>query len=393
MNNSPSIDQLQSIWDKDDLAWRHPAQALSIWNEAGAVAPNSLAHCIQGPWWELLEEMKIQLIVTREYEHLLIMLQPGKEKDQISYFKLPHPSGLAVAKDKKSFHVASTRNPNAIIEFKPIHKILPRQDSPAPCLDEPYWLPNKSIFFPGCLYLHDLAIVGSHLHANAVGHNAVVKFDHKGDFKHVWWPRSIEPNGTKLFDINHLQLNSIAAGKTLRDSFFSASAPKPSQTRPGDKHFKVDEQGVIFSGKTREVYADKLTRPHSARLHHGKLYVNNSGYGGFCQVEKGHIETIRKMAGWTRGLLIHGSIALVGVSRVLPRFRQYAPGLDVGDSRCGIQALDLKTGQVVAEIFWPYGNQIFAIEALPLGSGFFPFKTNSAEAKEIFYAFSKSNGK
>jgi hypothetical protein len=31
--------------------------------------------------------------------------------------------------------------------------------------------------------------------------------------------------------------------------------------------------------------------------------------------------------------------------------------------RCGIVAVDLKSGYISGSIFWPYGNQIFGIES------------------------------
>jgi hypothetical protein len=39
--------------------------------------------------------------------------------------------------------------------------------------------------FPGSLYMHDVAFVGGRLHANAVGHNAVVRIDDAG-FRYAW---------------------------------------------------------------------------------------------------------------------------------------------------------------------------------------------------------------
>lgn len=86
-------------------------------------------------------------------------------------------------------------------------------------------------------------------------------------------------------------------------------------------------------------------------------------------------------------------MAIVGVSRVIPRFRQYAPGLDVEKSRCGLLALDVRSGQILAEIYWPSGNQIFAIEALPLGAGHLPFLPGGTNVPELFYAFSTINQK
>jgi uncharacterized protein (TIGR03032 family) len=212
------------------------------------------------------------------------------------------------------------------------------------------------------LYVHDIALIGGRLHANAVAMNAVVELPEEGGFRPVWWPRSIDGGGAALFGRNYLQLNSIAAGKDVAGSFFSASAAAPSRRRPGHLDFPVDGRGVIFAGRTREVIATGLTRPHSARLHRGTLWVDNSGYGEFGRIVGGRFEPVVRLRGWTRGLCLIGDIAFVGTSRVIPRFRHYAPGVDLHRSETGIHAIDLKTGRMLGSLVWPLGNQVFAAE-------------------------------
>src|SRR5207237_563249 len=111
-------------------------------------------------------------------------------------------------------------------------------------------MPAATRFYPGALYLHDLAFVGGKLHGNAVGQNAVVRFDEHGGYERVWWPRCIEVRGEPQFDLNYIQLNSIAAGGTLARSYFSASADELTARRPGHRSFPVDRRGVIFSCRT-----------------------------------------------------------------------------------------------------------------------------------------------
>lgn len=85
-------------------------------------------------------------------------------------------------------------------------------------------------------------------------------------------------------------------------------------------------------------------------------------------------------------------IAFVGTSRVIPRFRGYAPGLEVDASLCGVHAVDMQSGRILGSLIWPYGNQVFAVEAAPcrLTSGF-PFMVGATRAfarqKQLFYTF------
>jgi uncharacterized protein (TIGR03032 family) len=149
---------------------------------------------------------------------------------------------------------------------------------------------------------------------------------------------------------------------------------------------------VIFGGATREPVARGLTRPHSARLFRRALWVANSGYGQIGTIERGNFVARAQLPGWTRGLAFAGTIAFAGTSRVLPRFRQYAPGLQVDDSVCGVHALDTRSGRVLASVVWPFGNQIFAVEPVPARhTAGFPFPAGRRRAaereRELFYAY------
>lgn len=336
---------------------------------------------VRGDWWGLLDRLEITLLISREYEHLLVAFAVADGRPRVSYLPLPHPSGIAVERTagRERVLVASTRNPNQLYEFRP-----------AAAAGRPL-LPVASAFYPGALYLHDLAFVGGRLHGNAVGQNAVVRLDERGGYERVWWPRCIEAGGEPDFSRNYIQLNSIAAGKSLAGSYFSASADEITARRPGQRSFPVDRRGVVFSGRTREPVLRGLTRPHSARLEGGRLWVDDSGYGEVGVVHRGRFEPVAGLPGWTRGLAFADDIAFVGTSRVLPRFHRYAPGLDVDTSTCAVHALDTTTGAVVASATWPAGNQIFGIDWLPreitLGWPLAAGHAQQRRVRELFYTF------
>jgi len=366
-----------------DEAWRDPAQITSLWQDASATDPRLLKSRARGVFWETLEKARITLLVTREYEHLVLGLTVRAGRPLMTFLPLPHPSGLAVDIPRGLVHLASTRNPNQVLELAPATRrgVVPERPL----------LPVRSRFLPGSLYLHDLALVGGALHGNAVGQNAVVRLEREAPFERVWWPRSIETKSGPLFGRNVLQLNSIAAGRTLEASFFTASVEAPSNRRPGHRNFPVDRRGVVFSGETREPVARGLTRPHSARQHEGRLFVDDSGYGDLVVIEDGRPRTVVRLPGWTRGLSFHGEIAFVGTSRVLPRFSRYAPGLDLSRSVCAVHAVDLRSGRVLGSLEWPGGNQIFAVEWLDRTfSEGLPFPVGrrpGPRERDLFYAF------
>jgi uncharacterized protein (TIGR03032 family) len=274
----------------------------------------------------------------------------------VTWWPVPHPSGLAVDRARGRVHLASTRNPNRVWEFAPV----------AGTDGRPVLFPRRSVVLPGRLYLHDLAFIGGALHGNAVGLNAVVRFDDRGAWRPVWWPRCVERRGRPDFSRNHLQLNSIAAGRSAGASCFSASGDRILPRKPGDPRYPVDGRGVIFSGRTRRAMCAGLTRPHSARLYRRRVWVDNSGYGEVGYADRGRLRVVARLPGWTRGLCFAGGVGFAGTSRVIPRFRAYAPGVAVRGSVCGVHAFDPAGGRVLASLRWPAGNQIFAIDRLPV---------------------------
>lgn len=121
--------------------------------------------------------------------------------------------------------------------------------------------------------------------------------------------------------------------------------------------------------RTDSAWIDAATFGPAAR---GQVSVDNSGYGELGSADQGRFEPVVRLSGWTRGLCFHEQIAFVGTSRVIPRFRHYAPGLDVDASVCGVHAIDVKTGGALGSLLWPAGNQISAIDWVANGvaSGF-----------------------
>src|SRR5581483_3496605 len=129
-----------------------------------------------------LERLGVTLFVTREYEHLVLAMSG---RSRISFFPMPHPSGLAVDRTAQKIYAASTRNPNQIYTFKPLSKLLERRDVKLPGQAGSPLMPVRTAYYPGSLYLHDLALIGNRLYGNAVGHNAVVRLSDDNRFERV----------------------------------------------------------------------------------------------------------------------------------------------------------------------------------------------------------------
>ncbi len=381
------------LWERLNGEFRDPAEILGYWQELGRIDPRTLVSHAEGAWWDILEELDICLLVTREYEHLLVALACDEtDGPSVSLMRMPHPSGIAVDRGRGVVHVACTRNPNQIYDLVPVSSLMDRADIGQRAVESRVLIPIRTRFFPGCLYIHELAVLGDKLFANSVGQNAIVWLQESGEHQRIWWPKCVETPQGVMFGQNHLQLNSIAAGADLESSFFSASTDEITEVKPGNPEFPVDRRGVIFSGASREPIARGLTRPHSARLHEQRLWVDNSGYGEMGYIERDHFEPVVRLSGWTRGLCFLDRIAFVGTSRVLPRFHSYAPGVDVESSICGVHAVDTGSGELLGSLFWPHGNQIFSIEPIPRSfSDGLPFSPRTPQpderTRQLFYGF------
>jgi uncharacterized protein (TIGR03032 family) len=349
----PQADSL-ALFEEDGRALRDPAQVIPLPSITPLLAGDRLAHRVRGDFWGVLARLGIRLLVSREYEHLLVSLGVrATGRPDVSWLPLPHPSGVAV--DRRTGHVtvALTRNPNQLL-------LLASRQAKSGDSSPGVLLPARTTFLPGSTYLHDIAYIGERLHVTAVGKNLLTVVGDDGALVPSWWPAIMDRDGGPDTRRNWLQLNSIAAGDTVQDSFFTASTSRRLRYPPGHLRFMSDRQGVIYSGRTREVITTGLTRPHSARLDGTSLWVDDSGYGTVGVVQNNVYAPVRKLPGWTRGLSIHGNVAFVGTSRLLPAFAHYAPG--VGRAVCGIHAVDTRSGELLGSITWPMGNQIFAIE-------------------------------
>jgi uncharacterized protein (TIGR03032 family) len=371
-----------ALFEDDGRALRDPAQVIPLPSVAPFAVGDRLAHRVRGDFWGLLGSLNIRLLVTREYEHLLLSIGVSATgRPDISWLPLPHPSGVAVDRNTGHVTVALTRNPNQLLTLA----ARPGGEDGA----RGVLLPAHTTFFPGSTYLHDLAYIGNRLHATAVGKNHVAELSEDGSLMPAWWPAIMDRDGSPDTRRNWLQLNSIAAGPSLEDSFFTASTSRRLRYPPGHLRFASDRQGVVYSGRTRDVMASGLTRPHSARLDGSSLWVDNSGYGTVGVIQEGVYAPVRKLPGWTRGLCIRSNVAFVGTSRLLPAFAHYAPG--VRTATCGIHAIDTTTGEMLASITWPMGNQIFAIEWIDAGStAGLPYNrarsAQTAQLRDLFFS-------
>ncbi|HUZ13090.1 MAG TPA: TIGR03032 family protein [Caulobacteraceae bacterium] len=115
------------------------------------------------------------------------------------------------------------------------------------------------------------------------------------------------------------------------------------------------EGGVLIDVVSDRILTDKLSMPHSPRVHGGQLYALDSGRGQLIRIDRqtGRSENIAFCPGFLRGLSFIGRFAVVTVS--LPRKESGFGDLELdaelkrrdGEPWCGVLVIDLTHGDTV----------------------------------------------
>jgi len=170
MTRSVAKSNLEALWKQHHDELRDPQQIITQWKSASEVDPKLLEYRVRGRFWDALAKTGQTLIVTREYEHLVMAFSIVSGRPRISYLHLPHPNGLAVDSKRNIIYIASTRNPNMIYEFAPCSGMVSRDGLPDSEDMHGILVPARARYLPGCLYIHDIALLGGRLHAKRCGH-------------------------------------------------------------------------------------------------------------------------------------------------------------------------------------------------------------------------------
>jgi uncharacterized protein (TIGR03032 family) len=331
----------------------------------------------EGGFFDLLAAADYSLCVTREYEHFVLALDGKDGKALQSAFPLPHPSGFAFDPATRELVVSSTRTPNILVWLTPYEPSAAGAEiaPDALDLDQPgtLFLPRQARYLPGTLYIHDLVRMGGDLYATITGHNFLAKVSLDRGFERVWWPKALDGLGATAFNQNYFQLNSVAPNGTPDASFYTGFSDLVTGAKPWKEGYGPKGKGVVFAGETREPILRGLTCPHSAKLDGGRLWICDSGFGTVGYVENyesldagtARYVPIATLPGFTRGLAFAGDLIFVGLSKVIPKYEPYAPGINSASSRCGVVAIDRRTGATVASLTWPEGYQLYDVQILP----------------------------
>lgn len=179
-------------------------------------------------------------------------------------------------------------------------------------------------------------------------------------------PRWRPPFITSLVAEDRCHLNGIAL---VNGQVKYVSALGETDTAGGWRANKP-HGGCLIDVPSGEIVTRGLSMPHSPRWHEGRLWLLESGTGRLLLVDAvtGQRQTITELPGFTRGLALAGRYAFVGLSKIRPTSAMDGVPLAErrGELKCGVAAVDLRCGQVIAFLeFQTAVEEVFDVQLLP----------------------------
>jgi uncharacterized protein (TIGR03032 family) len=334
--------------DRSDGTSGPPAAA-----ETSAAPPLRSVHTTNFPI--LLDQLGISLLVTTYQTGKLVVLRADQDHVNTHFRNLSKPMGLAVTGDRLAVGTLLE-----IWEFHNVPAVIPKLE-PIGRRDACY-LPRSS-HVTGDVQIHEMAWVGDELWFVNTRFSCLCTRSTIHNFVPRWRPPFI----SALAPEDRCHLNGLG----LRDGQVRyVTALAQSDQPAGWRAFKKDG-GILLDVTTNEVLVRGLSMPHSPRWYAGRLWVLESGTGGFGFVDprSGRFVSIAELPGFTRGLDFCGPLAFIGLSQV--RESAVFSGIAIAERAlqeraCGVWVLSIQTGQTVAFLrFEEAVQEIFAVQVLP----------------------------
>ena len=180
------------------------------------------------------------------------------------------------------------------------------------------------------------------------------------NFDPIWRPSFI----TKYVPGDCCHLNGLA----LRDGRPRYVTALGECDTPGGWRENKKDGGIVIDMENDEIIVRGLSMPHSPRWYHDRLWILESGHGGFGFIDPatGKYESILELPGFTRGLSFAGPLAFIGLSQV--RESAVFGGVPIAqkaleERTCGVWVVNIETGNTVAFVkFEDAVQEIFAVE-------------------------------
>jgi uncharacterized protein (TIGR03032 family) len=343
---------------------------MSLRTEVDPPAPLRSKHTANFP--SLLAQLGVSLLVTTYQAGKLVLLRADGNQVNTHFRDLPRPMGLAA--DRTRLAVGAGREIRQYRNMTPVCRCLKPPGRHDACYLQ------RSIHVTGDIDIHEMAwasptppVSGGGWQGDGELWFVNTRFSCLCTLNgvHNFVPRWRPPFITALAPEDRCHLNGLGLAPDDHGqlSVRYVTALAATDTPQGWRSHKKDG-GVVVDVPSGEVLARGLSMPHSPRWARDRLWLLESGKGGFGVVElsSGRYECLAELPGFTRGLDFHGHLAFVGLSQV----RESAVFSDIpiaeralAERNCGVWVVDVRSGQTVAFLrFEGAVQELFAVQVL-----------------------------
>jgi uncharacterized protein (TIGR03032 family) len=302
----------------------------------------------------ILAGLRTSLLVSTYQAGKLVAVGVREGKLTFSFHNFERAMGVAVRPDRVA---VGSRAQVWYLDSAP--DLVPRLEPPG--RHDACFL-TRSSRYTGEIQGHELAWAGDDLWAVNTAFSCLCTL-HPG---HSFEPRWRPPFVSTLAPEDRCHLNGLAMveGQPKYVTVL-AETDAPQGWRPVKA-----TAGCLIDVPSGETVARGFAMPHSPRVHGGRVWVLHSGAGRLVVVDPatGRWDDVTELPGYTRGLAMAGPYAFIGLSKI--RETSTFGGVPIAEHRdvlkCGIGAVDLRTGRLAAHLEFVTGvDEIFDVVTLP----------------------------
>jgi uncharacterized protein (TIGR03032 family) len=302
----------------------------------------------------VLSQFRVSLLVSTYQAGKVVAVGVAANELTLSYHNFERAMGLAVSAGGISVGARAQ-----VWSLRSAPDVAPRVE-PAGRHDACFL--TRSSHFTGEIQAHELAWSADDLWLVNTAFSCLCTLDDRHSFVPRWRPPFI----SRLAAEDRCHLNGMAMAQG-RPKYVTALAE--TDTPQGWRPNKVTS-GCLIDVASGQTVARGFAMPHSPRVHGGRVWLLHSGAGQLVEVDpdKGQVQTVTELPGYTRGLALYDRFAFVGLSKI--RETSTFGGMPIAARRpelkCGVGAVDLTTGRLVAHLEFVSGvEEIFDVQVVP----------------------------
>ena len=304
---------------------------------------------------ELLEELNGSLLISTYQAGKLVVVGSHQQQLTLSFHNFDRPMGMAIDRQANSMAVAARNK----VWFLQNARDIASQLEPAGGHEACYL--TRSAQVTGEIQAHEMAFAGDELWIVNTLFSCLCKLHPDYSFVPQWQP----PFVSALAPEDRCHLNGLAM---LDGKPKYVTAMAESDTPGGWRPNKV-RTGCLIDVESGQTVAGGFAMPHSPRVHVGQVWLLDSGRGALVRVDpaSGHVDTVARFPGYTRGLAMMGNLAFVGLSKI--RETSTFGGVPIAEDRqrlkCGVGIVNLQTGKLAGQLEFTSGvDEIFDVSLL-----------------------------